>query len=553
MSHNPGALSPRLRRMMGIGLFLLAPLAALILSQAPSSAGFLAQATTYAYAQGASSGVNCPLVAPGAEATGCSLARALVVTQAGGTIILETSGRDASYVGGLTITQNVTIEPGTGVTSPTIDGRGTTKLITVSDGITLTMSGITLTNGYDLLGGGGAIQAYNGDHLILSNMIISTNHAWGGGAINLASGSGSTGSLEITDSTVSGNTSANEGAAIDAANYGGTATVKILRSTFANNTGPYSGGAVSVGANAGSVGTLEVRQSTFVGNKVSQNGGALSVGSYGGSASAVIVNSDFIENGWNAIGVGGDVFMAGNLIANSVAYSTNTGENCTSPVTDGGYNLEWGTGDVSATSCGFGGTATNHDPLLGSLADNGGVTQTLLPGASSPLLRAIPAGSSVNTTAGTISLCEGPDQRGVLIRSGQPCAIGSVQPVLTQPTLVSLVANSDGSITATWEPGPGPAGLPIEHYTVTLSPGGANCTTVTTTCTIRGLQPLTSYSATVVATNAAGDSSPSNQLTAATTLAATGSLLGLDALLGIGSIALGIMLLLGIRGRRTTS
>ena len=546
------ALTPSLRRIMGVGLVLLAPLAALVLSQSPSSAGFLPQATTYAYAQGTSVGANCPMVAAGAEASGCSLATALFVTQAGGTVILETSGSDATYAGGLAVTQDVAIQPGTGVTSPTIDGLGTTQLITVSDGVTLTMSGITLTNGADPAGGGGAIQAYRGDHLILSNMIISNNHAWGGGAINLASGAGATGSLEITDSTVSGNTSANDGAAIDAANYGGTATVRILRSTFANNTGPYSGGAVSVGANAGSVGTLEVRQSTFVGNKVSQNGGALSVGSYGGSASAVVVNSDFLENGWNAIGVGGDVFMAGNVIANSVAYATNTGENCTGPVIDGGYNLEWGTGDVSATSCGFSGAATNHDPLLDSLANNGGDTQTLFPGVSSPLLRAIPAGSSVNTAAGTISLCEGPDQRGVVIRAGQPCAIGSIQPVLTQPTLLSLVANSDGSITATWEPGQGTTGLPVEQYTVTLAPDGATCTTATTTCVIHGLHPLASYSATVVATNAAGDSLPSNELTAVATLAATGVPLGLNILLGVGVIALGMMLLFGIRGRRTT-
>ncbi|MDZ7732898.1 MAG: choice-of-anchor Q domain-containing protein [Acidimicrobiia bacterium] len=60
--------------------------------------------------------------------------------------------------------------------------------------------------------------------------------------------------------------------------------------------------------------------------------------------------------------------------------------------------------------------------LLGPLADNGGGTETHLPGASSPLVDAIPDG--------TTGLCDGTyalDQRGVSRPTGAGCDTGSVE------------------------------------------------------------------------------------------------------------------------------
>ena len=56
-------------------------------------------------------------------------------------------------------------------------------------------------------------------------------------------------------------------------------------------------------------------------------------------------------------------------------------------------------------------------------------------------------------------------------------------------------------------------------YTVTASPGGATCRTTNislTSCTITGLNNNTDYTFTVVATNSAGNSSPSSASTSVT-------------------------------------
>ena len=64
-----------------------------------------------------------------------------------------------------------------------------------------------------------------------------------------------------------------------------------------------------------------------------------------------------------------------------------------------GYNL---TDDKTGTACDFT-TATdlvNKNPLLGHLANNGGPTQTLLPGAKSPAANVIPTGTTLRGRSG---------------------------------------------------------------------------------------------------------------------------------------------------------
>ncbi len=92
-------------------------------------------------------------------------------------------------------------------------------------------------------------------------------------------------------------------------------------------------------------------------------------------------------------------------------------------------------------------------------------------------------------------------------------------------------------------------------YSATASPGGATCTTTTTSCTINGLRNGTTYSVRVKATNAAGTSDPSTSVSVtllapvalvATHLAATGFNLsfplGLAAVL-VGTGVLGVLAL----------
>jgi hypothetical protein len=85
--------------------------------------------------------------------------------------------------------------------------------------------------------------------------------------------------------------------------------------------------------------------------------------------------------------------------------------------------------------------------------------------------------------------------------------------IAVHPTAPSAPQNVNaqagyGGATLTWSPPASDGGAPWTNYTVTASPGGASVTTgpTTTTATITGLKPSTTYSFTVTATNVAGTS-----------------------------------------------
>jgi hypothetical protein len=85
--------------------------------------------------------------------------------------------------------------------------------------------------------------------------------------------------------------------------------------------------------------------------------------------------------------------------------------------TSGGLNI------ASDDSCRLGAATDlpSTDPLLGPLADNGGPTQSHLPGPPSPAIDAVPPG--------TTGLCPDldTDQRGVARPAGAACDIGAVE------------------------------------------------------------------------------------------------------------------------------
>ncbi len=86
------------------------------------------------------------------------------------------------------------------------------------------------------------------------------------------------------------------------------------------------------------------------------------------------------------------------------------------------------------------------------------------------------------------------------------------------PTAVSATAG-DGSVAVTWTAPTDNGGSPITKYTVTSSPENKTAVTPdgsTLTATVSGLTNGTAYTFTVVATNAAGDGSPSAASTSAT-------------------------------------
>ena len=205
------------------------------------------------------------------------------------------------------------------------------------------------------------------------------------------------GTLTLTGSTVTGNAGGNEFAGIR--NYD-SGTMTIIDSTVAKNSG-------SLGAGIFSTGVMTIIASTISGN----TGGGI----YSGGQTATL----------------GATIVAGN-----------TGGNCATlnaaSLDSAGYNL---TDDTTGTACAFTSVLdlVNKNPLLGSLASNGGPTQTMLPGTKSPAANVIPK----PTTLRGVTVCPGTDQRGVA-RPGHGetgCTIGAAEAALNIATTTSVNLN----------------------------------------------------------------------------------------------------------------
>jgi len=319
-------------------------------------------------------------------------------------------------ISGLTITRGL-CDAGCGFSGGGILNHGTLTLsgVTVrsststegggiySDG-TLTLDSATVTSntaaasgGTDAFAIGGGI-ANNGGTLSLVLSTVSGNTASATGATNQnapeAGGifSNTGGPVTIDRSTVSSNSAtavAGAGGTTNA-NGGGIenrTTMTLFRSTVSNNTASGTNGTTNTARGAGitnsATASVSVDRSTVSGNTVTasntnQGGGILANGT------AFSVTSSTIAHNSAAFGANIE-FDAATTVKNSIVSSPGSGANCLggANVTSQGYNLE------DANSCGFG-QATDHpstNPMLaGSLASNGGPTQTYALQTGSPAI-----------------------------------------------------------------------------------------------------------------------------------------------------------------------
>jgi CSLREA domain-containing protein len=192
---------------------------------------------------------------------------------------------------------------------------------------------------------------------------ITANSAAGGGGIH------NTGALQMTTSSIAGNEARFFGGGLQ---NSGTAT--ISRSTISHNV---DGGIVNGQLN-GVRGMLSLQNSTVSGNQSYRvPGGVINFAGDVKIASSTIAGN--VSTLFGA-GVNGPAYLENTIVANA-------GGDCAQPLVSWGNNLD------TDGSCGLNasGDLSGVDPLLGSLANNGGPTLThaLLPG--SPAIDHIPA------------------------------------------------------------------------------------------------------------------------------------------------------------------
>lgn len=285
---------------------------------------------------------------------------------------------------------------------------------------TLTVTQSTISNNIATYGGG----IFNAGTVFLENVTIEGNRTYGacygsgGGMVN--AGQATVVSSEFRDN-------------IAAASYGGglsnrsNSQMTITDSTFTQNQSQ-GGGAIS---NSGS---LTLTNSTVFTN-TSGYGGGIANGVAGGTPNILILTNVTVSDNSSAGSGGGLQTDNGVATVTFATFMNNRGDSGveqnggvlnfknsiianSSPKNCEGTITSQGFNISSDYSCAFsqGGDKNNTDPLLGPLTNNGGSTLTHLPQTDSP---AVDGGQCV---AGITT-----DQRGVLRPQAAACDIGSVE------------------------------------------------------------------------------------------------------------------------------
>ena len=271
-------------------------------------------------------------------------------------IIVFAPGLDGQTItlGGtaLEISANLTIT-GLGASNLTISGNNASRIFTIDPDLQVSISGLTLQDGYNSVSGGAIITASN---LIVNNCTLSDNSSGSfGGAIynyNLATlvVSGSTFSdnstniggggicngstLSVSNSIFSDNVGG-VGGGID--NLGGTVTVDS--SSFSDNSGSTGGGIYT-----GYHGTTSISDTYLTNNSSSGDGAAIY-----NSAGLNIYNS-YIEDNSSTGGSAGGIYNTGSLNVRSTTFFGNSADGTDG--SGGGINNDDGTLTVDA-SCHF--------------------------------------------------------------------------------------------------------------------------------------------------------------------------------------------------------
>ena len=352
----------------------------------------------------------------------CTLRQAIADAIPSDIIDFSVTGTITLTSGELSINKDLTIE-GPGKDQLAISGNNASRVFNISGGNTVIIIDLTVQQGNAGGNDGGGI--YNEGDLTVENLLLSNNTARSGGGIYNSALLSATTTLQLTNSTFSGNTATNYGAGIaNRGAAGGIVELWVTGSTFTGNTATNSGGAIGDLAQGGTT-ILEVTNSTFFDNEGtnSSGGGIYSSTLGGGTATVVLTNATLSDNsavnggGIYSSTLGGGTATAelkNTILANNTA--TGSGPDCWGTLTSLNYNLVEDT-----TGCGWTSIAedlTGWDPNLGPLQDSGGPTQTMALLGGSPALNTIPQDTTGSPGGDTYNGCPDTDQRGLSRPSG---------------------------------------------------------------------------------------------------------------------------------------
>jgi hypothetical protein len=295
----------------------------------------------------------------------------------------------------------INFDAGVFAVSRTIIASNGELSVTNNGGLTINGTGANLLN---ISGGGGSSRVFNfstNSAVVLNNLTVSGGNASSGGGI-LANPT----SVTINNCNISGNNATALGGGI----YNVTGTMNINSSTISGNTAGGSGGGI---ANGGNPSVLNISNSTISGNTSNGTGG----GGIFTNAQVNIYNSTITNNTANGdgtnTGIGGGIsnftFEAVSL-GNTIVAGNNApnAPDFRDALNSLGNNLIGNTSGTNITG-NTNGNLLNVNPLLGSLANNGGPTLTHALSAGSPAINAGNNNLAVDATASQGLLT---DQRG---------------------------------------------------------------------------------------------------------------------------------------------
>lgn len=418
--------------------------------------------------------IGCALLAPAARATrvitvsstadsGPGSIRAALAKAKAGDIVVIPAGHYSVTSSELGVNKALTIE-GAGARTTILQGDTDNRVFDISPSTSLvTISGLTITGGH--ANGGAGILAGAPLHLTAVALVGNVSAQNGGGIESMHA-------LTVASSLIANNTANGDGGGLEL----DSGDVDIRNSTIAANGAGSTGGGFD-DVLAAPPFTVTLANATVVGNSAGNQGGAFRNGS------------------GNTVRYGNTIFSGNTAPSGPTCYQAGGAVNQS-------QNGNRSAGDVSQCNLTAANDLNGATLNLGSLASNGGPTDTYQLGAGSQALNADPNDTN----------CPSADQRGVPRPEGPACDAGALERSAPRASV-----GDTGGITATRATVPGlvvtqglPALATLEYGTTTdygkkksvLLLGSA--TVFNVPFPLKGLRPNTTYHARVVITTPDG-------------------------------------------------